>query len=243
MHTAYFNWSSGKDSSLALYKLLEDSEYKISKLVTTVNSDYNRVSMHGLRIALLEQQAASIGFPLEKITFPAQVSMETYSNTMREATTQLYNDGNTHGIFGDIFLEDLRTYRDEQLAQVGIKGVYPLWKKDTKALLKEFLDVGFKAITVCVNAKQLNEDFCGRVIDASFIEDLPDTVDPCGENGEFHTFVYDGPIFKKPIPFTIGEKVLRRYDNVDNDDDICFIEDDDQKNWDTAFWYCDLLPE
>ena len=241
MHTAYFNWSSGKDSSLALYKLGQDPEYKISKLVTTVNSEYNRVSMHGLRIDLLEQQAASLGFPLEKIAFPAQVSMETYSNIMREATTQLYNDGNTHGVFGDIFLEDLRTYRDEQLAQVGIKGVYPLWKKDTKALLKEFIDLGFKAITVCVNAKQLNEDFCGRVIDASFIDDLPETVDPCGENGEFHTFVYDGPIFKKPIPFTIGEKVLRRYDKTEDDDD-CFVKDDDQKNWDTAFWYCDLLP-
>jgi len=180
--------------------------------------------------------------PLHKIEFPAKVTMEDYSNTMREEVTQLCTDGYTHGAFGDIFLEDLRTYRDEQLEEVGVKGVYPLWKKDTKALLKEFIDLGFKAITVCVNAKHLDESFCGRVIDASFIEDLPGTVDVCGENGEFHTFVYDGPIFKKPISFTLGEKVLRGYDKAGNDDDNCFVDEDDQKSWDTAFWYCDLLP-
>lgn len=243
MYKTYFNWSSGKDSSLALYKIQQDSEYEISKLITTVNSDYKRVSMHGLRIELLEQQAESLGLPLQKIEFPAQVSMEAYSNKMRAEVTQLYTDGYTHGVFGDIFLEDLRAYRDEQLMQVGIKGVYPLWKKDTKVLLKEFIDLGFKAITVCVNAKHLDEHFCGRQIDASFIEDLPDTVDVCGEHGEFHTFVYDGPIFRNPIPFTIGEKVLRGYDKTDDDEDNCFVADDDQKSWDTAFWYCDLLPE
>lgn len=243
MNKTYFNWSSGKDASLALYKILQNDQYAISKLVTTVNSDYKRVSMHGLRIALLEQQAQSIGLPLHTIEFPAAVSMESYSNTMRKEVTQLRSDGYTHGVFGDIFLEDLRTYRDEQLVEVGIKGVYPLWKKDTKALLKEFIDLGFKAITVCVNAKYLDEHFCGRIIDESFMEDLPDTVDVCGENGEFHTFVYDGPIFKKPIPFTIGEKVLRGYDKADNDDDNCFVDEDDQKSWDTAFWYCDLLPK
>ncbi|MEP0265711.1 diphthine--ammonia ligase [Dokdonia sp.] len=243
MHKTYFNWSSGKDSSLALYKILQDSEYEVSKLITTVNSDYKRVSMHGLRLELLEQQAASIELPLQQIAFPAQVTMEAYSNTMRTKVTELCSNGYTHGVFGDIFLEDLRAYRDEQLTKVGIKGVYPLWKKDTKALLKEFIDLGFKAITVCVNAKYLDEHFCGRQIDASFIEDLPDTVDVCGEHGEFHTFVYDGPIFKHPIPFTIGEKVLRGYDKADDEEDNCFVDDDDQKSWDTAFWYCDLLPE
>lgn len=242
MHKTYFNWSSGKDSSLALHKILQNPEYQISKLITTVNSDYKRVSMHGLRIELLEQQAESLDLPLHQIEFPAQINMEDYSNKMRTEVTQLRTDGYTHGVFGDIFLEDLRAYRDEQLAEVGIKGVYPLWKKDTKVLLQEFIDLGFKAITVCVNAKHLDEHFCGRIIDASFIEDLPDTVDVCGENGEFHTFVYDGPIFKKPIPFTIGEKVLRGYDKVDNDDDNCFVDEDEQKSWDTAFWYCDLIP-
>lgn len=243
MHKTYFNWSSGKDSSLALHKIFQDPEYQISKLITTVNSDYKRVSMHGLRIELLEQQAQSLGLPLHKIEFPAQINMEDYSNKMRTEVTQLRSDGYTHGVFGDIFLEDLRAYRDEQLAEVGIKGVYPLWKQETKVLLQEFIDLGFKAITVCVNAKHLDEHFCGRVIDASFIEDLPDTVDVCGENGEFHTFVYDGPIFKKPIPFTLGEKVLRGYDKADSgDDDNCFMDKDDQKSWDTAFWYCDLIP-
>ncbi|WP_299683693.1 diphthine--ammonia ligase [uncultured Dokdonia sp.] len=243
MYKTYFNWSSGKDSSLALYKILQDPTYEISTFITTVNSDYNRVSMHGLRIALLEQQVQSLGFSLHQIEFPAQVTMEAYSDKMRSEVTRLKEDGYTHGVFGDIFLEDLRAYRDKQLAGVGIKGVYPLWKKDTKTLLKEFIAAGFKAITVCVNATYLDEHFCGRVIDESFIEDLPETVDVCGENGEFHTFVYDGPLFKNPIPFTIGEKVLRGYNRSDNDADNCFTDEEDQRSWDTAFWYCDLLPK
>lgn len=242
MNKAYFNWSSGKDSSLSLYKLQQNSAYTITKLVTTINEDFNRVSMHGLRVELLEQQAISLGLPLQKISFPAAVSMDDYSKTMLTATTQLHKEGNTHAIFGDIFLEDLRVYRDKQLSQVGIVGVYPLWKKDTKNLLKEFIDLGFKAITVCVNAKYLDKEFCGREIDASFLADLPNNVDPCGEHGEFHTFVYDGPNFKQKIPFKIGEKVLRSYDKSDNDDDNCFTEKEDQKSWDTAFWFCDLLP-
>jgi len=225
-----------------LYKMLQNPEYDISRLITTVNSDYKRVSMHGLRIELLKQQTTSLKLPLHQIEFPAQVTMEAYSATMKKEISQLCDDGYTHGVFGDIFLEDLRNYRDEQLTNAGIKGVYPLWKKDTKVLLQEFIDLGFKAITICVNAKYLNEDFCGRVIDTSFIEDLPDTVDVCGENGEFHTFVYDGPIFEKPVPFIIGEKVLRKYDKVDDNDDNCFVEEDNQQDWDTAFWYCDLLP-
>ncbi len=240
MHKTYFNWSSGKDSALALYKTFQQKEYQVSKLITTVNQDYQRVSMHGLREELLDMQAESIGIPLEKIKLPARVSMSLYNQTMENSVRRLKEDKYSHCVFGDIFLEDLRNYREEQLNNVGIQAVFPLWKKDTKALFNEFLELGFKAITVCVNAKYLDESFCGRVLDKEFIRDLPDTVDPCGEYGEFHTFVFDGPIFNKPIDFEVGEKVLRSYEPSDDDD--CF-DDTKDKNWDTSFWYCDLVPK
>ncbi|GAA4271659.1 diphthine--ammonia ligase [Aquimarina gracilis] len=241
MYKTYFNWSSGKDSSLALYKILQQGEYHISKLITTVNQDYERVSMHGLREALLDEQASSIGIALEKIKLPAMVSMDLYNEVMKKSVERLRIEGYSHCIFGDIFLEDLRDYREKQLKIEGIKAIFPLWKKNTRDLLLEFIDLGFKAITVCVNAKYLDESFCGRVLDKSFMNDLPSKVDPCGENGEFHTFVFDGPIFNKPVDFEIGEKVLRSYEPSDDDD--CFVDDDNDKNWDTSFWYCDLIPK
>ncbi len=242
MHKTYFNWSSGKDSSLALYYILKQKDYNISKLITTVNQDYQRVSMHGLREELLDQQVAKLNIPLQKIKLPAQVSMDLYNQTMKNNVTGLKTEGYSHCVFGDIFLEDLRTYREDQLKKVGIQGVFPLWKRNTKELLLEFLDLGFKAITVCVNAKYLDESFCGRVLDHQFLDDLPVNVDPCGENGEFHTFVFDGPIFKDPIHFEIGEKVLRGYEPSKKQDDNCFTDEEDQQ-WDTAFWYCDLIPK
>ncbi|WP_298427494.1 diphthine--ammonia ligase [uncultured Kordia sp.] len=240
MKKAYFNWSTGKDSSLALYHILKNKEYNVTQLVTTVNKDYERVSMHGLREALLDAQVERLQLPLQKIYFPAEVSMSSYDATMKEATKKLIYEGYQYGIFGDIFLEDLRNYREEKLKEVGITGVFPLWKQDTKALLKELLVLGFKAITVCVNAKLLDESFVGRVLDEDFLNDLPDTVDPCGENGEFHTFVFDGPIFSSPIDFTIGEKVLKTYSPSKKDEDSCGTDD---SAWDRAFWYCDLIPK
>lgn len=244
MKKAYFNWSSGKDSALALYKILKEKEYKVDKLVTNVNQDFQRVSMHGLHESLLDAQAKSLGIPLEKIEFPADVTMDLYNQKMKEKTTQLKSEGYNHVIFGDIFLEDLRKYRDTKLKEVGIKGVYPLWKKDTKELLKEFLDSGFKTITVCVNAKLLGKEFVGRVIDEEFINDLPNDIDVCGENGEFHTFCFDGPIFKNPIEFEIGEKVLKSYTLHKDENDNCHQETSQKnntKNYDTSFWYCDLI--
>lgn len=240
MKKAYFNWSTGKDSSLALYHVLQQKEYAVTQLVTTVNKDYERVSMHGLREALLDAQVDRLQLPLQKIYFPAEVSMSSYDKTMKDATQQLVEAGFAHGIFGDIFLEDLRKYREEKLQEVGITGVFPLWKQDTKALLKEFISLGFKAITVCVNAKLLDESFVGRMLDEEFINDLPENVDPCGENGEFHTFVYDGPIFSSPIDFIIGEKVLKTYTPSQKDSATCASDD---STWDTAFWYCDLVPK
>lgn len=237
MKKAYFNWSSGKDSALALYQVLQAKEYSVTQLVTTVNKDFERVSMHGLREELLDAQVAQLQIPLQKIYFPAEVSMTAYDTTMRIATQKLSAQGFQYGIFGDIFLEDLRSYREQKLKEVGITGVFPLWKKDTKTLLKEFLQLGFKAITVCVNAQLLDESFVGRILDESFINDLPSGVDPCGENGEFHTFVFDGPIFSTPIQFSVGEKVLKTYSSS-KDEDSCTTSN---SSWDTSFWYCDLV--
>ncbi|QXP68273.1 diphthine--ammonia ligase [Polaribacter sp. AHE13PA] len=240
MKKTYFNWSSGKDSALALYKILQDPTFNLDLLVTTINKDFNRVSMHGLRNDLLLKQTASIGIDLKTIEFPADVTMDMYAEIMKEVMDSLVEKKYSHTIFGDIFLEDLKTYRDNKLAEVDITGVYPLWKKDTKEVLQEFLALGFKAITVCVNAKLLGEEFVGRVIDEQFIKDLPENVDVCGENGEFHTFVFDGPIFKNPIEFSIGEKVLRSYTLHDNEDDNCHQPKKENSNHDTSFWYCDL---
>ncbi len=241
MKKAYFNWSSGKDSALALYKTLLEKEFKVDKFITTVNKDYKRISMHGLREELLEKQVASIGIPLQKIYFPADLNMEDYNATMKKKLSILKSEGYDYTVFGDIFLEDLRQYRDTKLAEVAIKGIYPLWKRNTEEVLFEFLSLGFKAITVCVNAKLLGEEFVGRVLDEQFIKDLPSGIDVCGENGEFHTFVYDGPIFEYPIEFKVGEKVLKSYTLHEKDEDNCYQSKTQQKAYDTSFWYCDLI--
>lgn len=226
----YFNWSSGKDSALALYMIREAGIYDVQSLVTTVNKDFGRVSMHGLSEELLDLQAASIGIPLHKIYFPAAVDMESYNLTMKEETGKLRKRGYLYAGFGDIFLEDLKQYRETKLAETGLKAIFPLWQKDTHTLLEEFIDLGFKAVTVCVNARLLGKEFCGREIDRDFMRDLPDGVDVCGENGEFHTFVYDGPVFRYPVKFRTGEKVLKTYGP----------ESSGTPAWDNAFWYCDL---
>ncbi|WP_100614828.1 Dph6-related ATP pyrophosphatase [Confluentibacter citreus] len=232
----YFNWSSGKDSALALYYLLRDNHYAVDELITTVNSHYNRVSMHGLRNELLIAQTNALNIKSSLIELPEMPSMEIYEQKMLETVSRLKNEGFTHSGFGDIFLEDLRTYREEQLAKQNLKAVFPIWKRDTKELINEFLDLGFKTIIVCANSKYFSEDFVGTIIDRNFIDNLPDGVDPCGENGEFHTYCFDGPIFKNPIPFTMGEKVYREYDNPNKEDDsIC-------KNDKYGVWYCDLIP-
>ncbi|MCK0157531.1 diphthine--ammonia ligase [Cellulophaga sp. F20128] len=238
MYKTYFNWSTGKDSALALYKLQQSNTYTVDKLLTTVSAAYNRVSMHGVRVELLEAQAKSIGLPLTTILLDEKASMESYNAAMKTAMENLLTEKYTHCVFGDIYLEDLKIYREEKLKEVGVTGVFPLWKQNTKKLLKEFLQLGFKAITVCVNAKLLDPSFCGRILDENFLKDLPENVDPCGENGEFHTFVFDGPIFKDPIAFHIGEKVLKNYTSTKDEDD-CYS--DQPKSWDTSFWYCDLL--
>ena len=228
----FFNWSTGKDSALALYYLQKKPEYQVDLLLTSVNSQHDRISMHGLRRSLLEKQAKAIGIPLTTIELPETPTMDEYNSIMEEKVNSLALLGFTYTAFGDIFLEDLRNYREEKLSQYNIKALFPLWKKDTKELISNFLKLGFKTIVVCVNGNLLDKSFVGRVIDEQFLKDLPENVDPCGENGEFHTFCFDGPIFSTPVEFEIGEIVSKSYTSPKTDDET-------QKTID--FWFCDLI--
>ncbi|WBL41865.1 diphthine--ammonia ligase [Algoriphagus halophytocola] len=240
---ALLNWSGGKDSALTLYKLQQSQEFEIACLLTSISEKYQRISMHGVRSELLELQAKSMDIPLVKMQVPDMPSMEVYEQTMRETLSELKRQGVAASIFGDIFLEDLRTYRENKLAELDLTGVFPLWKQPTDKLIREFLDLGFKTITTCVNEQFLDNSFVGRVIDEGFLNDLPANVDPCGENGEFHTFVFDGPIFSRPIEFELGEKVLRKYEapKTADDSDQCF-SDKKQDPAQYGFWFCDLIP-
>jgi uncharacterized protein (TIGR00290 family) len=215
-----FCWSGGKDSAMALHALRAAQDCRITALLTTITEEYDRISMHGVRRALLERQAESLGLPVHAVLIPPQCINATYEERMKEALAQYFARGVRRVAFGDIFLEDLRVYREKNLAQAGMQAMFPIWKRDTRELAREFVRLGFRAIAVCVDPCALDPSFAGRELDASFFADLPPGVDPCGENGEFHTFVFDGPVFKSPIAFRVGEKVLR--------DGFCF---------------CDLLPE
>lgn len=238
---ALFNWSSGKDSALALYKILQNPDFKIECLLTSVNQQFQRISMHGVRVELLEAQAKSIGLPLKILQIPEMPTMEVYEDVMTKTLTELKEDGITHSVFGDIFLEDLRKYREDQLAKLGFEGVFPIWKIPTHDLIQEFISLGFKTIVVCVNERYLDKSFVGRVIDQNFINDLPENVDVCGENGEFHTFTFDGPIFSEPINFEIGEIVYRKYEKPKTEDSSNTACDTNSTDaFDYGFWYCDL---
>jgi len=236
---AFFNWSGGKDSALALYHAQKDKQYSIERLLTNINGKHRRISMHGVREELLESQVEAIGLPLQKVILPEEPSMIEYESKMKETVEKLREEKFTHAFFGDIFLEDLKKYREEQLAKAGITPVFPLWKKDTVELMHEFIDLGFKTILVCIKAELLPQEFAGRIIDKDFLKDLPGNVDACGENGEFHSFVFDGPIFKKPVDIKIGEKIFREYSAPKNENDNCFTK---QVSPSMGFWFCDLLP-
>jgi len=242
--SAIFNWSGGKDSALALYKVQQSGQYEVQTLLTSVSEPYQRISMHGVRVALLEQQAASIGLPCHQLRLPETPTMDAYEQLMTSTLHSLQQRGATISIFGDIFLEDLRRYREEQLARVGMQAAFPLWGVPTSELIREFIGLGFKTITTCVNEKFLDQSFVGRIIDEDFLRALPANVDPCGENGEFHTFVFDGPIFKAPIAFEKGEVVHRKYTPAPKADDDSYEcgDKDDPSPFNTGFWYCDLVP-
>ncbi|HAO06304.1 MAG TPA: ATP-binding protein [Chryseobacterium sp.] len=230
---AIFNWSSGKDSALALYKILKEEKFEVTSLLTSINKEFQRISMHGVHVSLLEKQAESLGFPLIKMELPKEPSMEEYREIMGRTMTEIQSQGITHSIFGDIFLEDLKKYREDQLRSIGMEGVFPLWKINTTDLIREFLDRGFKTIVTCVNETYLDKSFAGRIIDEDFIKDLPENVDVCGENGEFHTFTFNGPLFKNPVEFEIGEIVKKTYPKPKSGEDS---EDDEY-----VFWFCDLI--
>lgn len=226
---ALFNWSGGKDSTLALHRVLEEKELAVNYLLTTLSDAYNRVSMHGVREELLVAQAESIGIPLYQVRLAESPQMDEYEKTMELHLNKLKLEGITTSVFGDIFLEDLKIYREKKLSEIGMEAVFPLWKKDTSAILKEFLALGYKTVVVC--AQRGLETFCGRVIDEKFIDDLPEGIDPCGENGEFHTFVFDGPLFKHPVGFVTGEKVYKTYASPSGSTDEP-----------AGYWYIDLVP-
>jgi len=206
-----FTWSGGKDSALALYELQKNSHYDVIALLTTVTKDYERISMHGVREVLLDQQASALGIPLEKayISKNHSTSNEEYEAKMKEVLLKYKAQGISSVAFGDLYLEDVRQYREEQLSKVEMTPVFPLWGKDTSQLANRFISDGFKAIITCVDTTLLDKDFSGRLYDETFLTELPPSVDPCGENGEFHSFVFNGPNLKQAVSIKKGEIVLR----------------------------------
>jgi uncharacterized protein (TIGR00290 family) len=215
---AIVSWSGGKDSALALYEMQKDCE--IVALLTTVTQGYDRISVHGVRTSLLERQARSLGLALEKVIISPTCSNEEYEIKMRTALEKYRQAGVTSVICGDIFLEDVRRYREEKLFTVGLKGVFPLWKRDTTELAHRFLALGFQAILCCVDTSVLDQEFAGRLYDPEMLARLPPGVDACGENGEFHSFVFGSPNMATGVKYGVGERILR----------------------DNRYCYCDLLP-
>jgi uncharacterized protein (TIGR00290 family) len=237
-----FCWSGGKDSALALHRILKEERYEVAALLTTCSEHFQRVSMHGVRLELLKQQAESIGLPLEKVFVSQRSSNEEYQQKMSACLQAHKSRGVTACAFGDIFLEDLKRWREENLAKVGLRGIFPIWKIDSGELIREFLALGFGTVLCCVNDAYLGEDAVGRIIDPEFIASLPSEVDPCGENGEFHSFAFAGPIFKQPIKFKVGEKVYRPVEVThpsDSNSSVCPSGPSRTK----GFWFCDLLPD
>jgi uncharacterized protein (TIGR00290 family) len=203
-------WSGGKDSAMALYALLRSGRYDVVSLLTTICEQYGRISHHGVRVELLKQQAAALGISLHELYLPQiNCSMEDYEAAMEKMMLEYKEKGILTVAFGDIFLQDLREYRERNLAKIGMTAIFPIWHRDTIEIVRTFLDLGFKAYLTCVDGEKLGRAFAGRPVDAELIRDLPDGVDPCGENGEFHSYVYDGPIFQRPVNLCIGEIVLR----------------------------------
>ena len=209
MEKVLFCWSGGKDSAISLYEIQKDKKYEIVSLLTTITKDYDRVSLHGVPRTLVEWQAYSLGLPMEEVFISRSCSNEEYESKMREVLTKFKQGGVASVVFGDIFLEEVRKYREDNLLKLGMTGIFPIWGRDTAELTGSFIDLGFKAVITCVDSKVLDKRFVGRIIDKKFLAELPPNVDPGGENGQFHSFVFDGPIFKKRVAYTLGEIVLR----------------------------------
>ena len=220
MEKVVFSWSSGKDSAIALYEIQKSKKYEIVSLLTTIVNDYDRVSLHGVPRTLVEQQAHSLGLPIQEVFISKGSSNEGYESKMREMLTKFKQEGISLVVFGDVFLEWVKKYREDNLSKLGMKGIFPIWGRDTTELTRSFIALGFQAIITCIDSRVLDKRFVGRKLDEHFLAELPSNVDPGGENGEFHSFVFDGPIFKERIAYTLGESVLR-----------------------DSFYFCDLLPK
>ena len=208
---AVFNWSGGKDSMLTLHKVLEEGQFEVVALLTTLNEKYNRISMHGVRAELLEQQAEKLGIPLKKILLPEMADMETYTRIMKQETEYWKAQDVSVFLFGDLFLEDIRAYREKQLTGSGIHPEFPIWQNRTQKAARDFIRLGYKAILTSVDASRLDKTYAGRYFDEKLLSDLPAETDPCSENGEFHSFVFDGPLFSQPVKFRKGETVHKTY--------------------------------
>ncbi len=213
------SWSSGKDSALCLYYLLQSKEYYVCKLLTTFSKEFSRVSMHGVRESIFNKQIEALGIDVEKVYIPYPCTNNDYEQLMLNTIVKYKKLNIYHFAFGDIFLNDVRDYREKQLMTADAKGIFPLWKKNSAQLAHEFITSGFKAIITCVDGQQLDKSFVGKYYNFEFLNQLPPHIDPCGENGEFHTFVFDGPIFKNEVQFILGEIVCRE----------------------NRFYYCDLI--
>jgi uncharacterized protein (TIGR00290 family) len=211
-------WSGGKDSAMALYEIKRNENAEVAALLTTVTEGYNRISMHGVRCELLIAQANSLGYPLHEISIPQTCTNQIYEQRMQDALEKYPHEGISAAVFGDLFLEEIRAYREERMSRIGMRCLFPVWGRPTAGFAEEFINLGFRAVVVCVDTQAISPNFAGREYDRGFLKDLPSSADPCGENGEFHTFVYDGPIFSRPVGIQRGEKVLR----------------------DERFYYCDL---
>ena len=205
------SWSTGKDSAYALYNLKQlNNKFEVAGLLTTITKPFDRISIHGVRRKLLEEQAKQLGLPLHIVEIPHPCTNETYETIWDTFLAQQEISGNISFIaFGDLFLEDIRHYRETKLATTSIRPLFPLWQKNTETLAHEIIEAGFRAIVTCVDTKKLDRSFAGRMFDKTFLNDLPNNVDPCGENGEFHTFVYDAPFFRYPIKLSVGEIIER----------------------------------
>ena len=212
------SWSGGKDSCLALYEI--GKTRTVEALLTTITTDFDRISMHGVRRVLLERQAASLGLALREIGISKGATNDEYEANMGAAFDAYRARGIDEVVFGDLFLADIRAWRDALLARHGMRGIYPVWGRDTAVFIRDFLALGFRCAVVCVDPAKLDSRFAGRVIDEQFLAELPHDIDPCGENGEFHTFVFGGPNFREAVAFSFGEIVLR-----------------------DGFWFADLVPQ
>ena len=240
---AVFCWSGGKDSALALNRVLRDNRYEVGSLLTTCNEHFQRVSMHGVRLELLDRQAASIGLPLEKVFVSQRSSNEEYQQKMSACLLAHKARGVTSCAFGDIFLEDLKRWREENLARIGMRGIFPIWKIDSRELIREFFALGFGTVICCVNDAYLDETAVGRNMDEEFMRVLPPNVDPCGENGEFHSFAFSGPVFRQPVKFKVGEKVYRPVEVTHPaDSNSAYVCPTSGPRATKGFWFCDLLP-